>query len=213
MDIKKWAEHWDAGFDKYSSINQTPSSFGLKSLDYMKKYDLGNVLEIGIGTGRDTSLFYSHGLKITALDVAAKMLQAAKKNMPKISVLNEDAKAGIRSFQKNSFDSVYARLSLHYFDNVDTKQIFEDIYDVLSKDGFLFVEVNSINSHKYGRWKPLSKYITENSYGGISHYFDEAHLRGFIDINKFKIIELEEISSPNSEGSEDITYILVAQKL
>ena len=58
------------------------------------------------------------------------------------------------------FDCVYARLSLHYFNDDKIKEIFKNLYRILPVGGFVFIENKSTKDFKFGRGEKIS----ENAY-------------------------------------------------
>lgn len=47
-------------------------------------------------------------------------------------------------FESNSFDIVFANLSIHYFSNEDTKRLLSEIKRILKNDGLFIGSVNGI---------------------------------------------------------------------
>ena len=91
-----------------------------------------------------------------------------------------------------TFDIVYANLSLHYFDDKTTIKIFDQLYELLNKGGFLFVKCKSIDDFKYGKGEKL----------GNDYYLFKGHKRHFFSkkymeekLKKFKIIKIRKTSS------------------
>lgn len=68
----------------------------------------GNVLEVGVGTGKNIE-YYPESLKVTGIDFSSKMLEKARKKSQKLNqeirLIQMDAQN--MEFEDNSFDSVY----------------------------------------------------------------------------------------------------------
>ena len=94
-------------------------------------------------------------------------------------------------FQENLFDVIYAHLSLHYFDDEITLQIFNRLYYCLKPNGMIFVKCKSIEDPLFGKGKKLG----ENMYleGHLRHFFDKEFMK--MNLNKFKIIKIKKSSS------------------
>ena len=58
------------------------------------------------------------------------------------NIMNFDIVDGL-PFEPNSVGLVNANLSLHYFDMEKTKEIFDEIYEVLEKGGLFIGRMNS----------------------------------------------------------------------
>ncbi len=96
----------------------------------------GQTLEIGCGTGHWTEFFVDFGFKITAIDIAEKMLEKAKlKNLKNVtfnraSVLN-------LPYKDEYFDNIFAVTSLEFTEN--QQKAFDEIFRVLKYDGNLLI--------------------------------------------------------------------------
>lgn len=81
-------------------------------------------------------------------------------------------------FQENSFDVVYAHLSLHYFDQSTTERIFDDIKRIPKPNGVLAYFTNSTSDPEYDTGKKLEEgyYDVE---GEPKRYFNVETARRF----------------------------------
>ena len=91
-------------------------------------------------------------------------------------------------FDDNSFDVIFANLSLHYFTDKVTKRIFREISRVIKSNGILCICCKSTKDPLYGEGKELEKdiYVRDNH---IRHFFSEEYLKDLIK-NEFEIIKL-----------------------
>ena len=81
-------------------------------------------------------------------------------------------------FDDNSINIIIADLSLHYFDKATTKAIFEDIYRVLKKDGYLIGRVNSTDDINH---IPENSELIEENF-----YYDGTLYKKFFKEDDFK---------------------------
>ena len=103
------------------------------------------ILELGCGTAGDARFLQDHGHDVVATDFSEPVITRNSEIFPdmKFQVLN--MAVGL-PFDNQSFNVVYANLSLHYFDDRTTKNIFLDIRRILKRKGILIFRCKSINS-------------------------------------------------------------------
>ena len=110
-----------------------PSLFAETAIKYFPKS--GKVLDLGAGQGQDTKFFAEQGYQVISTDISDSALELNKAKNPltlkdKITVEKLDLTSDF-PFPDESFDVVYAHLSLHYFDHDTTTKIFDEIERVL----------------------------------------------------------------------------------
>jgi SAM-dependent methyltransferase len=100
------------------------------------------ILEIGCGTALFTEKVYSKTkANITAIDISEDLLDRAKKKLPEVRFIREDAMQ--MSFLNNEFDCVWGSSVLHH---LDVDLALKEMYRVLKPGGSLiFAEPNMMN--------------------------------------------------------------------
>jgi len=190
MDQKKlWQTKWS---DKTSQL--PPNNFASRAYKIMKPKHK-TLLDLGCGNGRDSLYFARKGLQVTAADWSKSGLDqlqklAEAKKVANLEVVQQDISK--LTFKPNSFDVIYAHLSLHYFDDKTTRRIFDKMYSVLKKDGLLFIKCKSTDDMLYGRGRKLE----ENMYkfrGHVRHFYDKEYMTALLA--KFQIIKVRRSSS------------------
>jgi len=129
-----WKESYTEGDDHWmTDMKPSPLAYELiKDLNRMniKKAD---ILEIGIGNGRDSIFFAKKGHNVIGIDIAEKPVKIAKKNAKSNkNVKFEVGKAEKLKYEDESFDAVYSIAALHTSIIYDT---FAEIYRVLKPTG------------------------------------------------------------------------------
>jgi len=177
------------------SIKRKPSNFARRNLKLIKKSKLKTILDLGSGRSRDSIFFAQNGLIVTALDVSRSGLESIqreinRKKIKNIKLVCQDLRK--LKFPNNSFDVIYAHLSLHYFDDKTTTKIFNKLYKMLKKKGLFFVKCKSTDDAKYGKGKKLE----DNLYvlkGHIRRFFDKEYMKNKLE--KFKILKMRKTAS------------------
>ncbi|MBP6945818.1 MAG: class I SAM-dependent methyltransferase [Candidatus Pacebacteria bacterium] len=200
MDDKKY---WKGAWKKSST--HIPNPFAKRAYVLMEKKNVKRVLDLGCGDGRDSLYFARQGITVEAFDFSESGIESLKKKNPSIKAHIGD----IRNlpFKKNSFDAIYAHLSLHYFSDSETEKIFSKIHAMLKKDGLLFVKCKSTDDLLFGKGKK----IAENTYrsGHVRHFFTKDYMAK--QLNTFKVLRLKKSSS--SYASSKSSFIeAIAQK-
>lgn len=153
-----------------------------------------SILDLGSGQGEDSLHFARLGCSITAVDISdfnvTTLQESAKRENLTIQVLQQDI-AHPFPFGNAVFDVVYAHLSVHYFDNETTKNIFREIYRILKPDGFFFVKCKSIDDPLYGKGEQIGPDMFCEEHP--RHFFSEAYMRKCLA--EFDSIRLEKTSS------------------
>ena len=202
MNTEELSHYWDEKWDH--SKNKAPNPFALQLLATLKNKTNINLLELGCGDGRDTKFFIENNFNVSTVDIASKSVEEIKtKFQGNVNASCQDIRE--LSFEDNSFDVIYAHLSLHYFTDGETVKIFDKIYSLLRKDGMFFVKCKSTSDPLYG----VGEKIAEDTFfkGHIRHFFSLDYLKA--KLSKFDIIELEEDSGAYGRHDSSFVYAIV----
>ncbi|HEY1835685.1 MAG TPA: class I SAM-dependent methyltransferase [Candidatus Saccharimonadales bacterium] len=129
-----------------------PSLFAQDAIKYFPKS--GRVLDLGAGQGQDSRFFAEHGYDVVSTDIEDSALELSRSKLPtkiksKVTLQKLDLREEL-PFASESFDVVYAHLSLHYFDIEKTWRIFTEITRVLKPGGIVALFINSTSDPEYG---------------------------------------------------------------
>ena len=143
--------HWDKRLSTYLSDewSRYPSPFVQLTAKYLNPGS--KILEIGTGAGQDGLWLESQGFDVTLTDGSDMSFheiskRSAKSTKPKTMDITQPF-----IFGENSFDTVYAQLVLHYFDDDTMSRIVGEIKRVLRPKGILACMVNSTSDPEYKR--------------------------------------------------------------
>ena len=101
----------------------------------------GLCLDLGCGIGQYTKWFMNYGYDVISSDISNIALSKVKEFNDK--VVNLDMREDL-PFEDNKFDIVFANLSIHYFNDSDTKKLMNEIKRILKKDGLFIGSVNGM---------------------------------------------------------------------
>lgn len=139
---------------------EKPSIFAKQAVNYFP--GAGKILELGAGFGQDSRFFADKGYAVTSTDTGDLAISENKKRSSSEKI--QIRRLNIREkfpFDKESFDVVYAHLSLHYFDDETTQDIFDEIYRVLKKGGIFAFFTNSTDDPEFNTGKKIEDHYFE----------------------------------------------------
>lgn len=176
--------------DKWSDKDTwPPSRFGKRVAKYLSGRKIKTVLDLGCGNGRDAQYFAKRGYAVIALDIELSGSLKEKLTQQGIKCVQQDLRR--LKLKPNSFDAIFAHLSLHYFDDKTLVKIIDKIYHGLKPGGYFFIKCKSIADPLFGKGKKLE----ENYYGSDlkRHFFSSEYMEE--KLVKFKIIKIQKTRS------------------
>ncbi len=162
--------------------------------DLISSLESTYTLDLGCGRGFDTNCLLENELNVFSADFSWGALLAARKTALKSDLLQLDMRDGF-PFCNDRFGLIIANLSLHYFSNVQTIELIEDLRRILIKGGWLIARVNSTSDQGYIEVeREKSQRIQEDFYfyhGIPRRYFRESTIRQYFS-SGWKIVYLDE---------------------
>ena len=180
---KKWKDKW------INKNNWPESLFAKRVYLFIKNKKLKTVLDLGCGGGRDSQYFSRKGLVVTAIDMATGEQQQEKLKRNNIRFIKSDI--GNIRLKDDSFDMIYAHLSLHYFDNKKTEKILGNLYKILKPGGYIFIKCKSIDDPLFGKGKMIENNFYD--FGHTRHFFSKEYMRE--KLKDFRIIKIFKTNS------------------
>lgn len=141
------------------------------------------ILDAGCGPGRDCEYFVKQGLMVIGVDLSIKLLDIAKKRVPKASFLKQDLR--MLDFPLSSFDGIWACASLHHLKRDEVPNVLQRFNQLLKSGGILFISVKEGNGEE-DVVEPLSSGLPRHFI-----YYSEHELRillskaGFINMGSY----------------------------
>ena len=206
------SQHWESNFSsKPEMFGFEPSYSAKKALETFKKNNITNIIELGAGLGRDTIFFAQNGIYVHAIDYSLSATNIIKKRSKEnnldalIKVENHDIRKKLDCDNEN-FQACYSHmLFCMALTNQDLKDLNQEIFRVLKKDGF---NIYTVRNHTDGDFKK-GTHRGEDMYemnGFIVHYFSENKIKSLL--SGFTNISIENFD----EGSFPRKLSLVINK-
>jgi len=197
---KLWEKKWrDA---KTMPVN----AFAKKSYSFFKNKH-NKLLDLGCGSGKDSIYFAKKGLDVTAVDFSKTGLDKISKNIDNLKIVNQSLEN--LKFKPNSFDIIYAHLSLHYFDDRTTSKIFIKLHSILKKNGLIFIKCKSTDDILFGKGKKIEPNMYRRN-NHIRHFFSKDYMQD--KLSKYKILKIRKTSSTTYGGDKSSFIEAIAVK-
>jgi SAM-dependent methyltransferase len=173
-------EKWREKYQKFDEKRATYDGW-LDIFDRAIEHCDTPIIDLGCGNGNNARYLSQRGKEVIACDYTQKALDLIKENMPEVAkTLCFDMRDDF-PFDDNFTRLIVADLSLHYFTEVDTIRIVNEIKRILRPNGILLMRLNSVNDINYGSRDgiELSKNYRRTEWDGDKRYFDEADIDRF----------------------------------
>lgn len=204
-------QHWDElhsqGAMKDYAKMQT--EFAEEAIKYFPQQ--AKVLELGCGLGNDAVFFSQRGYTVVATDFSETAIEQNKRHydtQQNLSFQVVDMSKPL-PFTESEFDVVYARLSLHYFTDRETKALFNEIFRILKQGGLFSFICKSVDDPLYGQGEQLEKDMFQFK-GHIRHFFTVEYAKECLD-NKYNIKVLE-ARKEDFYGKQSASIKVIAEK-
>jgi len=172
------------------------------------------ILDLGCGQGQDSLYFRSLGHEVTALDFSkfalAQFADAARAaGVPQV---RHDLGRVPYPFPAEAFDIVYAHLTLHYFDQATTRQIFAEVARLLKPHGQLWALFNSDHDPEASdpAFATIEERYLELAPGSKKRYFSAAELPDLLG-ERFQV-NVARYGHGTNKNKNDAYVELVANK-
>lgn len=170
--------------------------------------DRSHVLELGCGEGDDAKYLTKFGHKVTACDFVELVVSRNRERFCDKEGLTFRVMRTDEPFPDadDTFDVVYAHLTLHYFRHDVTEAVFGEILRVLGPGGVLAFVCKSDQDPLYGQGTMIEPDMFE-FHGHIRHFFSEAYTRQCL-AGRFDIEHLEMRSAELHGGTSSVVEVI-----
>ena len=173
-----WKEHINKNLEEDIWIDDYKDYFDKKGL----------CLDLGCGIGQFTKRIMDYGYSVVSADISNIALNKVKEFNN--NIINVDMRKNL-PFKNDEFDIVFANLSIHYFSDIETKNLVEEIRRILKKDGLFIGSVNGIQG--YEKIKETAEILDHHYYlnkGKYIRLFDVQDIEKYL--SNFDILKVEE---------------------
>lgn len=139
-----------------------PAKLDFELKNYLDLLPGKEVLDLGIGQGRNSIPLKGLGFNVTGVDYSKKCLAICKSTCPTLNLIQSD----IRTFniENNKYDLIQSRFVLQFLHKNDSYKIIQDIKDNIKPNGIVYIYVYSISDPKLEKYTNSSEFeILENN--------------------------------------------------
>lgn len=142
VELKKLViSAYDRIADNYTNAYAENDEQDSKYLDlFVDNLSGGKVLDMGCGSGINTSHLAQMGLDVIGIDASQNMLNAARKLYPEIRFEARDILQS--SFNENAFDGIVLAYVINHFNSEGLVLLKNEIDKLLKENGLLFISAH-----------------------------------------------------------------------
>ena len=179
-----------------------PSYSAVKALEFFKKNNINNIIELGAGLGRDTIFFAKNLINVHAIDYsksAIKIIETKSKKYDLKKFIKTDI-FDVRKklkFKDENFQACYSHmLYCMALTNQDLQNLNDEIRRVLSKNGINIYTVRNQTDGDFKKGNHRGEDLYEMN-GFIVHYFSVEKIKSLLDgFSNISIEHFDEGSFP-----------------
>ena len=124
-----------------------PAKLDLELKRYLNLVPGKEVLDLGIGQGRNSIPLAELGFNVTGVDYSTKCLEICKNTCNKLNLVQSD----IRTFdiEKYKYDMILSGYVLHFLHKNDSYKIIENIKNNIKNNGIVYISVFSLEDPRF----------------------------------------------------------------
>jgi ubiquinone/menaquinone biosynthesis C-methylase UbiE len=193
----------------YSSLKRMPkklrttAEFVVDAIPDMKKHKVEGVLDLGCGTGRHCVLLASSGFDVIGVDISKSALNMARRwalrqKLRKVELVR--ATMTNLPFSDSCLDAVVSVSVIHHAFKKDIVTTVNEIFRILSKNGWFIANLASVSDPRFGTGKLLEdntfwidEAFEDKRFGELHHFFTRAELLRLLrNFRKKKVTRLKD---------------------
>jgi len=181
MDVEMAYRDWSSQYD--TNLNKTRDLEAIALKETLGHYQFEHCLEIGCGTGKNTSWLGTICQNITAVDLTKEMIAIAKSkiNTSNINFIIADINEEW-NFANNEYDLATFSLVLEHIQDIEA--IFEKLSKVVVKDGYVYIgELHPFKQYAGSKARFMTEHGEQvvNCYThNVSDFYTAAKKAGFV---------------------------------
>ncbi|UQD56533.1 class I SAM-dependent methyltransferase [Flavobacterium sp. K5-23] len=208
MNIEKAYNIWADQYD--TNLNKTRDLDTKSTIETLSKFDFSKVIELGCGTGKNTSYLLKKADKIIGMDFSQEMLNKAKEKIQdeRAEFLKADLTAEWH-IENDFADLITCSLVLEHIKDLDF--VFNQANKKLKNGGIFFIsELHPFKQYSGSK----AKFETENGTQELETYAH--HISEYLNVateNGFELVELKEwFDEENKIGIPRLIGIVLRKK-
>ncbi|MPM31234.1 tRNA (cmo5U34)-methyltransferase [bioreactor metagenome] len=186
-------------WEKYykNSIGICGSMPDFRLIQYLDLVSKGNVLDLGIGEGRNSIPFAVKSFNIDGIDTSDTALSQCKEVFDKQGLNVNLVNCNLKDYniKQDNYNLIIIANVLNFFNKLNINMIIHGIREGLKEDGILYLSVFSTLEPKYSELNISQKQVEENTFyleerNSYVHYFTQNEITEYF--SDFELICLYE---------------------
>lgn len=198
------------GANEHAEYRNDPSLFAQKSIKFFVASR--KVLELGCGVGRDAVYFQENGFEVTATDFSETVISQNRQDFSdsgvKFEVLNIEQ---LYEIESSSYENIYANLSLHYYSDKITRQIFGEIARILKSGGTFAFSCKSKDAVRTDSAQLVEKNFYVGKNGHALHVFSEEYTKNLL-AERYDIEHMDVVYEETYSRACDVVECIARKK-
>ena len=193
--LDQQSQYWEKNFlSKPEMFGLEPSEAAINTLKIFKEQNIGKIVELGAGLGRDSIFFAKNSIHVSALDYSFAAIKTINKKTSenKLSNFISTKIFDVRKklpFKDNSIEACFSHmLYCMALSTAELKYLNNEICRILKPEGFNIYTVRHTGDGDYKNGTHIGENLYEND-GFIVHFFSEEKVRNIAD--GFNIVNIE----------------------
>jgi len=193
--LDQQSQYWEKNFlSKPEMFGLEPSEAAINTLKIFKEQNIGKIVELGAGLGRDSIFFAKNSIHVSALDYSFAAIKTINKKASenKLSNFISTKIFDVRKklpFKDNSIEACFSHmLYCMALSTAELKYLNNEICRILKPEGFNIYTVRHTGDGDYKNGTHIGENLYEND-GFIVHFFSEEKVRNIAD--GFNIVNIE----------------------
>ena len=210
--LDQQSQHWEKNFSNKPEMFGLEPSYPAKiALEFFKKNNIRNIIELGAGLGRDCIFFADNLINTIAIDNSFSGIKIINEKIKKLNLSKYISTQvfDIRKklpFEDNSIDACYSHmLYCMALTDSDLENLNKEIWRVLKPNGLNIYTVRNTSDGDYKNGVHRGENLYEND-GFIIHFFSKDKVNQLL--NGFKNLKIENFE----EGSFPRKLFIVINK-
>lgn len=190
--------------DKFMDLDLYDESYDFICDSVLKNN--AKILDVGCGPGNISKYLLAKrpDFDILGIDVAPNMVELAKKNNPSAEFIVMDSR-NINEIE-SKFDAIVCGFCLPYLSESETEKLVQDCYNLLNKNGLLYISFVEGNPEESG-------FISSSSGDRVFfHFHDLNELQKLLTSSGFEKQNVIKVEYPKSENKVEIHTIVISFK-
>jgi len=177
---------WEKSYQNTKRLwSSNPDS---KLMQYFELIKKGNMLDLGIGEGRNAIPFAFSGFNIDGIDISETAIRRCKENLGDRDAVINLICSNLKEYEvkKDNYTAIIAANVLNFFRKSEIDVIIKRIKEGLKEDGIVYLSVFSTLEPQYNSIKENKKQVEENTFyidekDSYAHFFTQEETKKYFE--------------------------------